>query len=98
VSENDDEGTDATAPGTETPPSKAEPPGSHSPTARDPSLHRQQAFVATGVADLSGLAVVVAVTQRFPDLPFILAPVLGTATTGLLLALLSASVFGREDD
>jgi hypothetical protein len=63
------------------------------PDAHDTALARQQLFVGSGVAVLSGLAVVVGGTQQFPDVPFLAVLAVGLFTTGLLFALLSASIF-----
>jgi hypothetical protein len=94
MTDGDDDGD---GPGTTDPVPTTESDDGDGPGAEDVALARQQLFVGSGVAALSGVAVVVAGTQQFPGLPFVAILAAGAATTGLLFALLSASLFRGTD-
>jgi hypothetical protein len=54
--------------------------------------------VANGAAVLTGIAVIVAGIQQFPDLPVVVPVVAGILTTAILYEVLSASVFDGSEE
>ncbi|MFT4922668.1 MAG: hypothetical protein ACI8XM_001886 [Haloarculaceae archaeon] len=68
------------------------------PAPQSESLRRQQAVVANGAAVLTGIAVIVAGIQQFPDLPVVVPVVAGILTTAILYVVLSASVFDGSEE
>lgn len=67
------------------------------PTPQSEALRRQQLLVGSGIAILTGIAVIVAVGQQFPSIPVPAAIVAGMATAGFLLALLLTGIFTGEE-
>lgn len=59
------------------------------------ALRRQQLFVGSGVAALTGMAVVVAGLQQFPGLTPVVPFGAGMVTTAATFAVVYASIFGR---
>jgi hypothetical protein len=60
----------------------------------DTALRRQQLFVGTAIASLSGVAVVVAGLQQFPGVTPVLPFGVGMVTTAATFAVVYASLFG----
>jgi hypothetical protein len=63
------------------------------PTPQSDALRRQQLWVGSGVAVLGGVAVIVATAQRFPDYPFFVYALAGTAATAVLFTLVLRGQF-----
>ncbi|MEF8853804.1 MAG: hypothetical protein V5A28_15525 [Haloarculaceae archaeon] len=59
------------------------------------ALRRQQLFVGTAVASLSGMAVVVAGLQQFPGVTPVVPFGVGMVTTAATFAVVYASIFGE---
>jgi hypothetical protein len=59
------------------------------------ALRRQQLYVGTAVASLTGMAVVVAGLQQFPDVTPVVPFGVGMVTTAATFALVYASIFGE---